>query len=176
VSPEDLAKGETRDMDCIDCHNRPTHAFDLPERALDRALSEGRISRELPYIRKKGVELLKVEYPDRKAAEARIVQGVADYYKSSWPDVYRQHRGQVEAAGAGVAAIYLRNVFPDMRLTWGSHPNHIGHEDFLGCFRCHDESHKAQDGRTITQDCEACHAILAQEESDPAILKQLGLK
>jgi hypothetical protein len=63
-----------------------------------------------------------------------------------------------------------------MRLTWGSHPNHIGHEDFLGCFRCHDESHKAKDGRTITQDCETCHSILAQEESDPAILKQLGLK
>jgi NapC/NirT cytochrome c family, N-terminal region len=176
VTPEELAKGETRDMDCVDCHNRPTHAFDLPERALDRAMVEGRISPQLPYIKKKGTELLRAEYPDRNVAEARISQALTEYYRTTWPEIYKEHRGQVETAGSAVAAIYLRNVFPDMRLTWGSHPSHIGHEDFLGCFRCHDESHKTKDGRTITQDCEACHSILAQEEAAPAILEHLGLK
>ena len=73
-------------------------------------------------------------------------------------------------------AIYRRNVFPDMKVTWGTYPNNIGHEDYIGCFRCHDESHKRADGATITQDCTACHAILAQEEKDPKVLSDLGLQ
>jgi hypothetical protein len=175
VTPQDLAKGETRKMDCIDCHNRPTHAFELPERAVDRAIEQGRISRELPYIKKKAVELLRKEYPDRETAERQIGEGLADFYRTSYPDVYRQRRALLETTSAAVKAVYLRNVFPNMKLTWGSHPNHIGHEDFLGCFRCHDESHKASDGRTITQDCNACHSILAQDETNPKILTDLGL-
>ncbi len=176
VTPEELARGETRAMDCIDCHNRPTHAFKLPERGVDQAIEEGQISRVLPYIKRKAVELLRVEYPDRAAAESRIPQALADYYRQSYPEVYRSHRGLVEAAGNAVKGIYARNVFPEMRLRWGAHPSHIGHEDSPGCFRCHDESHKAKDGRTITQDCEACHSLLAQEEKDPAILKQLTVQ
>ena len=36
--------------------------------------------------------------------------------------------------------------------------------------------HATRDGKaTITQDCEVCHTVLAQEESDPEILKTLGL-
>ena len=81
VTPEQLAKGETRDMDCIDCHNRPTHAFELPEQGVDRAITEGRISRELPFVRKKGIELLKVEYPDHKTAQSRISTALNDYYR-----------------------------------------------------------------------------------------------
>ena len=99
VTPEELARGETRAMDCIDCHNRPTHAFELPERAVDRALTEGQISRDLPFIKKKGVELLRAEYPDHGTAERRLAQSLADYYKESYPEVYRSHRGQVEAGG-----------------------------------------------------------------------------
>jgi hypothetical protein len=163
-------------MDCIDCHNRPTHAFDLPGRALDKAITEGRVSREIPYIKKMGLELLKAEYPDRRTADTRIPQALAEYYKASHPDAYKEHRAQIEAAGAALSAIHRRNVFPDMRLTWGTHPNHIGHEDFPGCFRCHDESHKSKDGKTISQDCEACHTVLAQDEENPEILKQLGVQ
>jgi len=176
VAPQDLAKGELRKMDCIDCHNRPSHAFELPERAVDRAIEQGRVSRELPYIKKKAVELLRQEYPDRATAERQIGEGLSEFYRTSYPEVYRQHRALVESTGAEVKAIYLRNVFPDMKVTWGIHPNHIGHEDFLGCFRCHDESHKAGSGRTITQDCNACHTILAQDETNPKILTDLSLQ
>ncbi len=55
---EQLDKGEHRVMDCVDCHNRPTHAFDLPENAVDKQISLGRISPELPFVKKKAVELL----------------------------------------------------------------------------------------------------------------------
>ena len=173
---EQLAEGERRRMDCMDCHNRPTHAFELPERALDRALSEGRVSAELPYIKKISIQLLRAEYPDQDTAARRIAEGLGEFYRASYPAVYQQHRSAVETAAAEVQAIYRRNVFPGMKVAWGTYPNNIGHEDFLGCFRCHDESHKRADGRTITQDCNACHTILAQDESNPKVLSDLGLK
>jgi NapC/NirT cytochrome c family, N-terminal region len=176
VTPEALAKGEVRKMDCIDCHNRPSHAFELPERALDRALEQGQVSRELPFVKKKAVELLRKEYPDRETATQQIRAGLSDFYRTTYPEVFRQQRALLESSTAAITAIYLRNVYPNMKLTWGAHPNHLGHEDSLGCFRCHDESHKASGGRAITQDCNACHTILAQDETNPKILADLGLR
>jgi len=176
ATPQQLSAGERREMDCIDCHNRPSHTFELPDRAVDRAIGEGTLSRELPFIKKKAVELLKATYPDRATAARRIASGIAEFYKTSHPDAYARHRSAVEAAGQEVVAIYERNVFPDMKVAWGTYPNNIGHEDFLGCFRCHDESHTSPDGKTISQDCETCHTLLATEESDPKVLADLGLK
>jgi len=175
TTPDDLARGERRTMDCIDCHNRPTHAFDMPERAVDKALEEGRISRDLPFVKKTAVALLRTEYPDRETAARRLDEGLVEFYRSQHPDVHRQKRAQIQAASEQLQAIYKRNVFPSMKVTWGTYPNHIGHSDFMGCFRCHDESHKSAAGRTISQDCTSCHAILAQDEKDPKVLADLGL-
>ena len=175
ATKEQLAKGENRSMDCIDCHNRPTHAFELPENAVDLRMSRGAISAELPYIRKKAVEFLKADYPDRDTAKARIVEGITSYYRSTYPDVYNTKRALVEQAADAVAAIYLRNIFPDMKVTWGVHPNNLGHNDFPGCFRCHDGSHTSADGQTISNDCTACHNLLAVQEENPKVLKDLGL-
>ena len=45
--PEQLAAGETRRMDCIDCHNRPAHTMAAtPERAVNEAIAQGRIPRD----------------------------------------------------------------------------------------------------------------------------------
>jgi len=82
----------------------------------------------------------------------------------------------VQQAGQEVANIYLRNVFPDMRVTWGTRPNNLGHNDSPGCFRCHDGNHQSADGKTITNDCSACHQILVSGEEHPKILSDLGLK
>jgi nitrate/TMAO reductase-like tetraheme cytochrome c subunit len=170
------AKAETRVMDCIDCHNRPTHAYQLPERAVNEAMASGAISPDLPFIRKKAVEVLKVEYSSREAAFDRIEKDLTEFYKEKYPDVYQTRRATVETSVREVQRIYGRNVFPDMRLTWGTHPNHIGHEDFLGCFRCHDGNHQAAGGRVISQECDACHQILAQDETNPKVLADLGIK
>ncbi len=163
-------------MDCIDCHNRPTHAFHLPDRAVDKALADKRMSAELPFIKKKAVELLKISYPDQKTAAAKIPVDLAEYYRTTYPEIFKHKRAQVDAAGEVVKAIYLRNVFPDMKITWGTHPNNIGHEEAVGCFRCHDGGHTSADGRTIQGDCDTCHVILAQEEKDPKVLKALGMR
>ena len=173
---ETVDKATVRKMDCIDCHNRPTHAFHLPDRALDKALAEKRMSAELPFLKKQALELLKVDYPDQKTAAAKIPVALAEYYRTAYPEIYKQKRAQVDTAGEVVKAIYLRNVFPEMKITWGTHPNNIGHEEAVGCFRCHDGNHTATDGRTIKADCDTCHTILAQDEKDPKILKDFGMK
>lgn len=176
ATPADLARAERRKMDCVDCHNRPTHAFELPERAVDTAITSGRIDRQLPYIKKQAVAALRAEYPDRTTASEKIPQAIADFYKTKYPETYQNKRPTVETAAQQVTAIYLRNVFPEMKLTWGTHPNNIGHDDFLGCFRCHDGKHKTAAGKVINDDCSACHQILAMEEKDPKVLADLGLK
>ena len=176
VSKQELEKGEQRVMDCIDCHNRPTHAFELPENAVDLRMSRGLISPELPFIRKKAVELLKANYPDRESAQRQIVDGIASYYRSTYPEIDNSKRALVEQAADNIAKIYLRNVFPEMNVTWGVHPNNLGHNDFPGCFRCHDGSHMTSDGQTISNDCTVCHNLLAVQEENPKVLTELGLQ
>lgn len=175
IPAEKLAKAETRTMDCIDCHNRPTHEFQLPERALDQAMASHAISTDLPFIKKKAVEVLKISYPDRNTARTQIPAAITSFYQVSYPVIFQQHKDLVNQAAQAVLAIYLRNVFPDMRLTWGAHPNNLGHDDFPGCFRCHDGSHTSAGGETIPADCDTCHILLAQDEQNPKILKDLGM-
>ena len=175
VPKEQLEKGEKREMDCIDCHNRPTHTFEMPENAIDEQMSVGRIGPGLPFIKKKAIELLKVDYPTRDMAKQRIVSEISRFYQTSYPAIYQAQGTAVQQSGAEVAAIYLRNIFPEMRVTWGTHPNNIGHTDSPGCFRCHDGSHTSADGQTITNDCSACHQLLTPGEDNSTILKELGM-
>ncbi len=176
ATPEQLAKAEVRAMDCVDCHNRPTHAFELPQRGLDREITAGAISRDLPFVKKRALELLKGKYPDQEVAKKAIADGLADYYAASFPEVASSKKAEIDSAVKAVQAVYLRNVFPNMKLDWGYHPNNIGHEDFPGCFRCHGGNHESKGGQSISSDCEACHQVLAMEEENPEILTQLGLK
>jgi hypothetical protein len=176
ATPQQLAAGEHRMMDCVDCHNRPTHAFDLPENAVNRQMAGGFISPELPFIRKRAVEALKAEYADRDVARSQIVGDLTNFYRTSYPAIYNSRRAIVQQSAESVAAIYLRNIFPAMKMSWGVHPNNIGHNDYPGCFRCHDGSHTSADGQTISNDCAACHSLLAVEDENPKILSDLGLK
>ena len=163
-------------MECVDCHNRPTHTFDLPERAVDRALGLGQLSVTLPFIKKKAVELLKAQYSSNEEASRAIPAALARFYQQSDPAISSQRSSDIVNAGAEVAAIYNQNVFPDLKVTWGTYPNNLGHTDFPGCFRCHDGTHSTLDKKTtITQDCNSCHEPLAVEEAAPEVLKTLGL-
>jgi hypothetical protein len=140
--PEQIAKGERRRMDCMDCHNRPSHVVaPTPDRAVNEAMARGAIPLTLPFIHRESVKAL-------KAGNSSVLR---DFYRSPGPDVDR-------AVGA-VQDIYDRNVFPAMKVTFGSYPNNVGHIDSPGCFRCHDDEHKSTDGGKIGQDCETCHAI-----------------
>jgi hypothetical protein len=139
-------------------------------------MSIGRITAELPYIKKKAVEVLKVNYSTRDIAQQSITAEINKFYQTNFPEIDRAQRASVQQSGEEVAAIYLRNIFPDMRVTWGTHPNNLGHMDSPGCFRCYDGSHTSADGKTITNDCSACHQIIASGENNPKILTDLGMK
>lgn len=175
AKPEDLAKGEHRLMDCVDCHNRPTHIFQLPERALDLAMTQGSISGKLPFIKKQALEALKRDYPDRDTAHREIAASLDSFYKTNYPQTYAQDLVLIKNAVASVQGIYERNVFPEMKITWGTYPNNLGHTDTPGCFRCHDGNHTSADGRTISNDCATCHDLLAVGEKNPKILSDLGM-
>lgn len=156
ATPEVLAGGERRRMDCLDCHNRPAHTFDAsPQRAIDGAIAEGRLSRELPFVRREAVAAASAGYPDRAAALEAIATRLNAFYAT------RQDVGAEPLARAVSATqeAWSRNVFPDMRVSWGTYPNHRGHVDTPGCFRCHDDSKRTPEGVTISQDCELCHAF-----------------
>jgi hypothetical protein len=160
VTPEELAKGERRTMDCLDCHNRPSHPFDpSADKAVNRALAMGTIPKTVPFIKREAVAALSEAYPSHQAADDRIAQRLREFYRANYNEVYMTRRQDVERAITGTQQLYRRNVFPTMNVTWGTYPNNIGHMDFPGCFRCHDDNHKAKDGKTIGQDCALCHAI-----------------
>ncbi|MBV8569267.1 MAG: NapC/NirT family cytochrome c [Acidobacteriaceae bacterium] len=163
------------EMQCVDCHNRPAHSFDLPESAMDKALALGQIPVTLPYVKKKSVELLKANYHSSQEAADKLPGAMVAFYQQNYPDVSKQRARDITQAANAVLAIYNRNVFPDLKVTWGTYPNNLGHQNSPGCFRCHDASHETANGKTITQDCNACHEPLAMDEASPEILKTLGI-
>ena len=169
-------QGERRVMDCIDCHNRAAHTFVTAEDAINSAMADGSINPSLPFIHKVGLELLKGTYSSQEQAGLQIPQQLEAFYRTQHPEVMDQKAVLVTAAGQQLVTLYDQNVFPFMKVTWGTHPNHIGHQQYPGCFRCHDGDHAAKDGTSITQDCSACHNLLAVEEAKPKVLSDLGIQ
>ena len=165
----------TFEMQCVDCHNRASHAFELPDRAVNQAMADGQIPPSLPYIKKEGVELLKASYSSGDEAAQNIPAALSTFYLQKYPDAAVKQGAAIHAAGQTLAAIYQRNVFSDLKVTWGTYPNNLGHTDDPGCFRCHDASHMTPDNKTIAQDCNACHQAVAMDEPSPEILKTLQL-
>lgn len=165
----EMGKLERRVMDCVDCHNRPTHTFELPEPALDKALAARRVSPSLPMIKKEGSRILKTETAEK------IPVALDQFYAQQYPAVYQSRREEIRRAGQALVEIFNRNVFPEMKVSWGAYPNNIGHTYFPGCFRCHDDQHAGSAGKTIAQDCNSCHQLLAVEEASPKILSELGV-
>ncbi len=134
-------------------------------------------SPELPWVHKEGLELLKATYASEAEASAKIPQQLTDFYRTQHPEVLQAKADLVKSAGEELVTLYSQNVFPFMKVTWGTHPNHIGHMSYPGCWRCHDGDHSSRDGKaTITNDCSACHNLLAQDEAKPKVLSDLGIQ
>jgi nitrate/TMAO reductase-like tetraheme cytochrome c subunit len=169
--------GKRHTMDCIDCHNRAAHSFSTPEDALNKDMAEGIPNPALPFIHKQGLALIKADYVSQEEAASKITSGLETFYRSQYPAVWGGQRGQIDQAAKSLVAIYSDNVFPFMKVTWGTHPNNIGHTESPGCFRCHDGSHTTKDAKTtITNDCSVCHTLLAVDEANPKQLSELGLQ
>ena len=168
----DLVPEKQRTMDCIDCHNRPTHRFLSPARVVDTALAGGQLSAALPYIKVQAVQALAGTYASDQEADQKITERLKAFYGTQDPKV-------VATAVAAVQEIYRRIQFPFMRSNWKAYPDNIGHLEFPGCFRCHGSDLTTKDGKTITRNCNACHTILSQgagEQGDMISTKGLEFK
>jgi hypothetical protein len=160
VTPEQLATGERRRMDCIDCHNRPSHVIaPTAERAVDEAISRGEIPAGLPFVRREAVKAVKAEYPSQEAASSGIASALSEFYRTQHSTVYASSRQDVDKAVSAATNVYRRSVFPEMNVGFGTYLNNIGHIDSPGCFRCHDDTHKTKEGKAIGQECDTCHGI-----------------
>jgi nitrate/TMAO reductase-like tetraheme cytochrome c subunit len=169
-------KGVERTMDCMDCHNQAAHVFQTPEQAIDTAMASGDPSPSLPFVHKEGLALIQAKYSSQAEAGRMISSELDAYYRTQYPQVWDSQRATVNAAAQALVAMYDRNVFPFMKVTWGTYPNNIGHMDFPGCFRCHDGNHVTKTGQVLSNSCDLCHNILAVDETNPQILNSLGLQ
>ena len=157
-----LAALPKRTMDCVDCHNRPTHVYTSPDTAIDRALLAGRIDRTLPFIKQQAVAVLAADYTTTSAAVTAIKNGLETFYRDNHPAVYAAKQKQIGGAVAEVQAIFQYTRFPNMKVDWRTHPDNIGHMRTPGCFRCHDDLHVSKDGKKISKECDVCHTVLGE--------------
>ena len=162
-----------RVLDCVDCHNRPTHTFDSPYSALDVSLWMGRIDPSIPYIKKKSAEALV------KAAGAVSQAGGVALIAQNLSKEYSDYKDQpkIGQAISETQRIFQDNFFPEMKTDWKVRPNNIGHYIWPGCFRCHDGSHVDKTGRAISNACNTCHIITSQgSQAKPETVSLQGLK
>jgi nitrate/TMAO reductase-like tetraheme cytochrome c subunit len=163
-------------MDCIDCHNRAAHSFETPEEALDKDMAAGTPNTSLPFAHKQGLVLIKSSYASQEEATEKITRGFEEFYRSQYPAIWNGQRTQIDQGAKALAAIYSRNVFPYMKVGWGTHPDNLGHNDYPGCFRCHDGSHNSKEGKSIANDCSTCHNLVAIDEPNPKQLAEIGMQ
>lgn len=165
---------EVRTMDCIDCHNRPSHLYRAPTLFINTAMTAGDIPAELPEIKSIATELCGEVYPTSDSALASIRKEISDYYEENYPNIYNEKHELVEKAIGGLQKVFSQNIFPEMKVRWSEYPDHIGHLEFKGCFRCHNDIHATEEDEVIKKDCNMCHIIIAQGTSDDMEMAMVG--
>jgi hypothetical protein len=167
LSNADIAAAPKRTMECIDCHNRPTHVYRTADQELENMFGLWPDLQKIPYLKKAASEVLALRF-DGAAIQRKAVRGAL----LEW---YRGHPEEepepvlLQQAAEKVQEIYSRNVWPRMNIGWGTYPNHIGHTTSPGCLRCHGNNHLTAAGKAVRADCRLCHTILALKEVNPPL-------
>jgi hypothetical protein len=164
LTDEEKKTLEVHTVDCMDCHNRPAHTFETPMHNVNRAIENGYIPQDMPYIKKEAVRALdpKEDYPTKEVAMTEIASRLRSFYIKNYPEIMEKDPEKFEKAVKGVQDIYKNSIFPEMKAKWSAYPNNIGHREWPGCFRCHKDTLKSADGNAIFTKCNKCHLILAQ--------------
>lgn len=158
----ELTTANLRVMDCLDCHNRPSHRYRSPNEFLNLAMTGGELPIDLPEFKAKATELCAKEYNTSDEALAAIRQGLESLYRDQYPDVWQKRQAEVEHAVGVVQSAFARNIFPEMKVSWKAYPDHSAHLESNGCFRCHNGRHSTDSGEVISNDCNLCHDIVDQ--------------
>ncbi|MEW5806779.1 MAG: NapC/NirT family cytochrome c [Acidobacteriota bacterium] len=174
LSAEEIKKRESRVMDCMDCHNRPSHLYRPPAFFVNDAMKAGEIPTELPEIKSLAMKICGNEFKTTEEAMKAIEMEIHRFYKEAYPDIYESKRKLVEESVKGLQQAFSENIFPEMKVRWSAYPNQIGHIEFNGCFRCHNDRHKSQEGKVIRKNCDQCHIISAQGSPENMEIAELN--
>ena len=174
LTKEQIASSPKRRMDCIDCHNRPTHIYVPPDTSVDRSFAAHRLDITLPFLKQQSVAALTGTYANTDAAMQGIAKTIEDFYASKYPDISQSKQPEIRSAVGEIQRIYKLTFFPEMKLDWRTHPNNIGHLYFNGCFRCHDGQHVSPEGKVIPKGCNTCHTVLSQHEGTVSVTAAPG--
>lgn len=171
---DDSGHENLRVMDCTDCHNRPTHEFLAPDTALDGLLASGTIDPKIPWIRSVAYEVITKEYTTHDEAMAGIAE-LPGLYQSRHAESWDEFREAISEVVPVLQNLHTTYVYPSMKIEWNTYPSLIGHPTAhtAACFRCHDGVLVDPNGQQITNDCRACHYVLAEDQQDPMILRML---
>jgi hypothetical protein len=169
LTKDQLAKAPRHSMDCVDCHNRPTHIYVAPDQSVDQALSAHRLDTSLPFIKQQAVTVLTANYATTDAALQGIAKGIDDFYESKYADVAKSKKLEIRNAVTELQQIFQHTQFPEMKVNWQTHPNNLGHYYYNGCFRCHDGQHVSSDGRVISKDCNQCHTLMTESQGPSGV-------
>ncbi len=151
-----------RVMDCIDCHNRPSHNYNSPTVYFDKAMLRGAISKDIPFFKKAAMGILKETFSDRDTALIKIKESITSYYTAGFSDYYSKNKSLIDSSITAVQKAFAENTFPKMKVTYDHYPEHIGHLESDGCFRCHNDAFVAADGTKISRECNLCYTIVGQ--------------
>lgn len=162
LSEEKMAEATVRDMDCMDCHNRPSHHYYTPQEFIDHAMISGQIPKDLPFIKKVAMDLFIDPYESKDTAIHTIRTYTNDFYSENYPELLASRKADIDLAIDGMISEFSQNIFPAMGVSWDEYESHIGHKTYNGCFRCHDDKHQSADGKVIRKDCNICHTIVLQ--------------
>jgi hypothetical protein len=166
ISDSAMAVSSSRTMDCIDCHNRPSHKYKSPPVYFDKEMLTGRVSENIPFIKKTAMRILRNTFSDKDTALMQIREGIVSFYKSGFSNYAAKNQISIDSAVVALQNSYSQNTFPAMKVTYDKYPDHIGHLESEGCFRCHNDSFVSGNGRRITKDCNLCHTIIGQGKTN----------
>ncbi len=158
-------------MDCIDCHNRPAHAYLPPDVAVDQSFAAGRLDPSLPYLKREAIAALSQPYASTDEALRSISSNLDHFYRSYYSDLYSSKNESIKAGTQEIQRIFQTYFFPEMKTDWQTHPNNIGHLYSSGCFRCHDGEHVSNTGKVITNNCNVCHTVIYDSLNQAASVK-----
>ncbi len=166
ISDSLISSSSPRTMDCIDCHNRPSHKYRSPPVYFDKAMLTNEVRKEIPFIKKTAMGILRNYFPTKDTALMQIREGITNYYKSDFGDFFEKNHAIIDQTVVSLQKAYSQNSFPAMKVNYDVYPDHIGHLESEGCFRCHNDSFTSDSGRKITRDCNLCHTIIGQGKQD----------
>ena len=160
LTAEQIAALPARAMACYDCHNEVGHPFTNPATTVDEAIRTGKIDRKLPDTKARAVALID-KLPEitgeLKAREAKVDALLAE--ASGKAATAAEFKPAEQKFNTAMREILLAASFREKGFSWKSFPNHTGHADTAGCFRCHDGKHFNDKGEVIRLQCTLCHAL-----------------